>query len=140
MTENNILVDSSFLVALGDMRDKYHRRAIEFAQHNQQQRVVPDVVLPEVTHLLNYAIGHHAVRVFLRALAQSDIHLEPITLDDLERAIVIMEQHADAKLDFVDCCIMALAERLNITRVCTFDRRDFSIFRPVHCSYLKLLP
>ena len=40
-----------------------------------------------------------------------------------------MEKYADARFDFVDCCIMALAERLAITQICTFDRRDFSIFK-----------
>jgi hypothetical protein len=35
---------------------------------------------------------------------------------------------------------MALSERLQITQVCTFDRRDFSIFRPTHYDYLELLP
>jgi len=48
--------------------------------------------------------------------------------------------YADARLDFVDCCIMALTERLDIRRVATFDRRDFSIFRPNHGDYLELLP
>lgn len=36
--------------------------------------------------------------------------------------------------------IMALTERLGITQVYTFDRRDFSIFRPAHCDFLQLLP
>jgi predicted nucleic acid-binding protein len=39
-----------------------------------------------------------------------------------------------------DCCIMTLSERLNITQVCTFDQRDFLIFRPKHCDYLDILP
>lgn len=29
---------------------------------------------------------------------------------------------------------------LAITRICAFDRRDFSIFRPRHCDYYDLLP
>jgi len=52
----------------------------------------------------------------------------------------ISQQYADARLDLVDCCIMAIAERLNVTRVATFDRRDFSVFKPNHCDYLDLLP
>ncbi|HLV37426.1 MAG TPA: hypothetical protein VKY59_20070 [Spirillospora sp.] len=36
--------------------------------------------------------------------------------------------------------LYALADRLSITQVCTFDRRDFAIFRPAHSDYLKLLP
>lgn len=51
-----------------------------------------------------------------------------------------MRKYRDAELDFVDCCLTALAERLNITRICTFDRRDFSIIRPKHTDYLELLP
>ena len=35
---------------------------------------------------------------------------------------------------------MTIAERLGVTRIATFDRRDFSIFRPRHCDYLDLLP
>ncbi len=52
----------------------------------------------------------------------------------------IMEQYQDAAFDFTDAAIMALTERLNIKRGCTFDRRDFSVFRPLHCEYLELLP
>jgi uncharacterized protein len=52
----------------------------------------------------------------------------------------IMRQYQDAEFDFVDTSIMAIAERLNIKQICTFDHRDFSIFRPKHCDYLKLLP
>ena len=61
-------------------------------------------------------------------------------LADLQRARAIMAAYPEADLDFVDCCLMALSERLKITQICTFDRRDFSIFRPQHCDYLELLP
>lgn len=36
--------------------------------------------------------------------------------------------------------LVALAERLNLTQVCTFDRRDFNLIRPRHCDHLDLLP
>lgn len=52
----------------------------------------------------------------------------------------IMLHYATAKFDFVDCCIMALSERLEITQVGTLDKRDFGIFRPKHVSHLDLLP
>jgi len=48
--------------------------------------------------------------------------------------------YTDAEFDLVDCCIMPLSERLNITQVATFDRRDFSTHRPGQCNYLELLP
>lgn len=67
-------------------------------------------------------------------------HFSPIEADDLDRVRQILSTYADAELDIVDCCIMALAERLNITRIATFDRRDFSLVRPRHCDFLELLP
>jgi len=36
--------------------------------------------------------------------------------------------------------LVKFAERLQVTQIATFDRRDFSIFRPRHCAYLTLLP
>ncbi|AKV66261.1 hypothetical protein VL20_1074 [Microcystis panniformis FACHB-1757] len=47
---------------------------------------------------------------------------------------------AQPNLDFTDAAIIAIAERLTITRVYTLDRRDFSIIRPSHCDYFELFP
>jgi predicted nucleic acid-binding protein len=44
------------------------------------------------------------------------------------------------KLDFVDTLIVAIAERLNILRVLTLDRRDFHLIRPKHCGAFEILP
>jgi len=65
---------------------------------------------------------------------------EVLTPEDLVRMKQIMRQYASAAFDYTDAAIMALAERLNITLVYTFDRRDFTVFRPKHCDYLELLP
>lgn len=60
--------------------------------------------------------------------------------EDMERVIEIMHQYDTSAFDLVDTAIMALSERLAIDTVLTFDRRDFSIFRPRHTSHLRLLP
>jgi len=56
------------------------------------------------------------------------------------RSAEILRLYADANLDFVDALIVATAERLNITRVLTLDRRDFQLIRPKHCVSFELLP
>ncbi len=68
------------------------------------------------------------------------MQLEPITMPDIRHAYEIMERYTDARFDFVDCCIMSLAERLDIRQICTFDRRDFNIYKPEHGNTLELLP
>jgi predicted nucleic acid-binding protein len=52
----------------------------------------------------------------------------------------ILDQYADARIDFGDATIVALAERLGITRILTTDQRHFRLFRPRHCTALEILP
>jgi hypothetical protein len=134
------LIDTSFLYALADPADIHREKAAAFAHNDRRLRVMPDVVLTEVMYLVGRFLSHTAMLQFLHSIAYSDAVFEPINKNDLKRAHEIMSQYADARLDFVDCCIMALAERLNVGCVCTFDRRDFSLFKPSHCEYLELLP
>ncbi|MBN2305161.1 MAG: PIN domain-containing protein [Anaerolineae bacterium] len=140
MMRQRVLVDSSFLFALYDQSSDRHEAAQSATQTLVALPIVPNVVLTEVTFLLRRAGSVPAVTRFLDAFVASRFELESVTLDTLRRARGIMADYADSRFDFVDCCIMALAEQLAITQVCTFDRRDFSIFRPTHCDYLDLLP
>ncbi len=137
---NKVLIDTGFLFALYNQSDNYHQRALNFAAQNHSELVIPDVVLPEVAFLFSRYGGVPAVVRFLQTLVDIQPRLEPLTNIDIQRAGEIMELYSDSKLDFVDCSIMTLAERLNITQVCTFDRRDFTIFRPRHCEHFELLP
>jgi len=140
ITRIKVLVDSSFLYALFDHTDNYHTKAFNWSSGNPALMLVPQVALNEVMFLLNRNGGVPATVAFLNGFTVSPYELTSITVDDLKRVSQIRQQYAQARLDFVDCCIMALAERLNITSVCTFDRRDFAIFRPQHTPYLELLP
>jgi predicted nucleic acid-binding protein len=137
---DEILVDSSFVYALYSSKDQKHHQALEFSQQSTAQSVIPDVILPEVAFLFQRAGGIPAVSAFLRNFAAAEVEPTGLLLRDIQRAEAIMRTYASAELDFVDCAVMALAERLNIRQVLTFDRRDFSIVRPAHCEYLELLP
>jgi uncharacterized protein len=140
MPLSKILVDSSYLYALFDEKNEKFKNAVLVADLYQAQFVIPHVVLPEVAYLFNREGGVPAVLAFLDALTKMQPQLEAVSLSDLVRAREIMAAFRDSRLDFVDCCIMALSERLNITQICTFDHRDFGIFRPEHTSYLEILP
>lgn len=89
---------------------------------------------------MHRAGGTPAVASFLKAFIAAQPVLQTLTLDDLNRVHEIILAYPRARFDLVDCCIMALSERLDIRHVATFDRRDFLIFHPNHCDYLELLP
>ncbi len=134
------ILDTSFLFALTDLSDRNHNRVLSVAQNINELLVLPTVVLPEVCYLIASRLGHRAMRQFLSNLLDNNIQFESLTPDNLKRVNEILEQYADNQLDFVDAAIVTIAERSNITRILTLDRRDFSLFRPKHCGYFELLP
>jgi uncharacterized protein len=136
----NVLVDSSFLFAINNPKDKNRSLALKVAQVKIRRYIVPDLVLAETSHMLRARIGQTAALNFIEVLVNSTMELEPITKPDLQRAHAIMKTYASADLDLADCCIMAQSERLQIQHICTFDERDFRLFRPQHCNHLLLLP
>jgi predicted nucleic acid-binding protein len=134
------LIDTNMLLAFAFARDANHELASRTLHSlSQETRIVPTPVLTELFYMTMVRINYvRAIQVF--ASTRAGFQIQSLTNADLIRMQQIMEQYQDAAFDFTDTAIMALAERLNITRVCTFDRRDFSIFRPAHCDYLELLP
>ncbi|MFN5501089.1 MAG: type II toxin-antitoxin system VapC family toxin [Pseudanabaena sp.] len=135
-----VVLDTSFLFALTDLTDLNHDCVLAVVQSINEPLLLPSVVLPEVCYLIASRLGHQAMRKFIANLVVSGVQIESMMATDLERVGQILEQYADSQLDFVDAVIVAISERLRITRVLTLDRRDFSIMRPIHCDYFEILP
>ena len=93
-----------------------------------------------MAYLLARDIGNDAAADFISSLAATELILEAPLAEDYVRSAEILRQYADASLDFVDALIAATAERLNIKRLLTLDRRDFQLIRPKHCDSFELLP
>ncbi|MFZ9736390.1 MAG: type II toxin-antitoxin system VapC family toxin [Prochlorotrichaceae cyanobacterium] len=134
------ILDTSFLFALTDRNDRNHQAVLTVAQSANETLVLPVVVLPEICYLLVSRLGHQAMRNFMVSVTPDAVQVESLTREDLQRIHQILEDYADNQLDFTDAAIVAMAERLAITRVYTLDRRDFSIIRPKHCDYFDLFP
>jgi hypothetical protein len=136
----SVLLDTSFLLAFAFRRDANHARAAELMNELRTElRVVPAPVLVELFYMTMIRVSYsHALRLF--SSTRTACHIEALNDADMDRMQQIMNTYADAEFDFTDVALMAGGERLGITRVCTFDRRDFSIFRPAHCPAYELLP
>jgi predicted nucleic acid-binding protein len=136
----NILVDTSCLYALVDASAGEHTAVARIVHTSARYLILPTPVLPEVCYLIHSRLGHVVMRRFLNELASGEPRLESIQQADLKRITEILDQYADAHLDFTDAAIIVIAERLNLRRILTLDRRDFSIVRPRHCDFFELLP
>ena len=135
-----IIVDTGPLYALADKLDPYHKPVANFIAQTQETLIIPSSVIPEVCYLMLANIGAKAEIAFLRALANQELIVEHFTRADLTRAVEILEQYRDAELGMVDATVMAMAERMKIKTILTVDRRDFGLFRPVHCEAFTLVP
>lgn len=134
------IVDTSFIVSLLNPLEKHHAACVEVARSLQPTLILPVTVLPETTYLLSRWVSHRAMRRFVNQVRDPQWQIENLTAPDLRRAYQLLEQYADARLDFTDATVVALAERLDITLVLTLDRRDFSLVRPQHVDYFTVLP
>jgi predicted nucleic acid-binding protein len=136
----SLLADTSFVLALFDRSARGHAEAQAFYLAAEETILLPAITLPELAFYFNRLGGSKGVANALRATRSSRVELIDLVEEDYDRAADILTKYHDSRIDFVDACIMALAERLKITRILTFDRRDFGLYRPAHCDFFELLP
>jgi hypothetical protein len=134
------ILDTSFLVSVTNPAEVHHAACLRVAETLHESLIVPQVVLPETTYLIAKYQGEPVMQAFVKHLLSPAWRLEPLQTADLARASDLLDRYADLKLDFADACIVALAERLNVRRVLTLDRRHFTAVRPRHCSAFEVLP
>lgn len=122
-------------------KDAWHTKvsqATEIAE--REPLILPLPAVTEITYLLNRSLGLSAVVEFVESLANTRLIIESPVPEDFLRSAAILRKYDDANIDFVDACIVAMAERLKITKILTVDRRHFSIFKPLHCDSFEILP
>lgn len=133
------LLDTGFLLAVLDADDEFHESCAA-ALLDEPQPLLPDVVLPELGFMILRELGYPVLVHFLQSIVRGELVIERTTNDDLTRTAEILEKYSDSRIDFVDCVIAAMAERLKIETILTVDQRHFQLFRPRHCSHFDILP
>ncbi|GIK58636.1 MAG: PIN domain-containing protein [Chloroflexi bacterium] len=135
----NALLDTGFLLAVLDADDKLHPACVKALQGTSNP-ILPDAVIPELAYMVLRELGYEVLITFLDSLLNGELTIEKTTRTDLARAREILQKYADSRIDFVDCVIAAMAERLEIQRILTVDRRHFSLFRPHPWGYFEIIP
>lgn len=135
----SVLLDTGFLLAVLDADDEYHDSCTS-ALLSESNLLLPDVVIPELAYLILRELGYSVLAAFLNSILTGELVIEITKHEDLARTVQLLEKYADSRVDFVDCVIVAMAERLGIQRVLTVDRRHFALFQPKHCPYFDIAP
>lgn len=134
------IMDTGFWYASIDNSDEHHLTVGSIADSIHQKVIVPIPVITETAYLVQKNRGVSGLVAFSDSLAVTKFILEPPIDIDYVRTAAILRKYNDANIDFVDACIVAMAERLKITKILTVDRRHFGIFKPEHCDSFEILP
>lgn len=135
-----ILIDTNVLVAAARTADTNHDAAARLLETINEPLLVPPTVLAEVCYLLNEWGGPGVEVRFLRDIRPGGLQLAELTTADVARMADLVERYADLRLGGTDASLVAIAERLRIDRIATFDRRHFTVVRPAHVAAFTLLP
>jgi len=125
-----IFLDTSFLIALSDEKDKNHKRAktsLKELVGKGSRFIVGRNILNEYLDGVTKRISKEkAIEEMDNILNSKLLLVEPITERDWDKAIVFFKKYNDQQIDLTDCLSFAIMERLELKGVLTFDN-DFRI-------------
>lgn len=134
------ILDAGFLYALFDETDTHYTPVLNAMRSYRGRIILPVPAITETAYLIRRNLNVEALAIFLESLNVVAYELESPLPADYLRSAEILRKYNDSNIDFVDACIVAMAERLNITKILTVDRRHFGIFKPSHCDSFEILP
>ena len=135
-----LVLDTSTLLAALDAGEPRHEECVRALADGRVELILPLLVLAELEYWCAKRGGTSAWLLFLDDVLAGAYRLEAPTTADLGRARELQARYADLDLGIVDATIVALAERLDLTRVATLDHRHFTVVRPSHVEAFELLP
>lgn len=137
---DTIIIDTGIVYALADRKDTWHKKSVDFMEKFGGRLILPSPAIPEVCYLMNKFLGEAVERKFLDSLIRRELLTEHFNIHDLKRSGEILKKYRDLNIGFVDASIVAISERLGISKILTADRRHFSAIQPGHCAAFTLLP
>ena len=133
-----VLVDAGPLVAILDQSDPHHVACVETLRTLRDPLVTVWPAFTEAMYLLGPSWrGQKAL--------WSRVETDGLTLASLDEADAprmrgLMEQYRDLPMDLADAALVRVAEREDLTRIFTLDRRHFSVYRPGRRRRFSILP
>jgi predicted nucleic acid-binding protein len=135
-----LIVDTGVLLAAADNADADHDACAGLLEREAGPLVTTALVIAETAYLIGRQLGARAEAQFFRAIADGDVHVETLTAADDRRIAELVERYADLPLGGTDASLIAIAERLDQSRIATLDRRHFTVVRPEHVDAFELIP
>lgn len=124
-----IAVDTGFLYALADARDRWHAAAFSQAATAAEGWITTWPVLTECCHFLGSRLGPRYVQALLDDVADGALLVWDIPAAAASEIGKPMRKYAALPMDLADASLVLLAERLGHGRILSTDTRDFGAYR-----------
>lgn len=133
----NVLLDTSPIVAFIDADDANHAACTAFLKHFKGVFYSTEAILTESLHLLGdyFQNQKNCFQLFSRV-----VRLISADKESLDRSMELMEKYHDIPMDFADATLVTLAEDLQCPEIFTLDRRGFETYRWGHNKVFKIYP
>ncbi len=135
-----LIVDTGVLLAAADNTDRAHTVCADLVAMTSDTLVTTALVVAEAGYMIERQLGSGAEAQFYPSVAAGDVLVEVLTAGDFVRIAELIEVYADFPIGGTDASLVAIAERLGVTRIATLDRRHFSAVKPTHCPAFRLVP
>lgn len=135
-----LVVDTGVLVAAADRTDRHHESSAAIIRDDPGPLITTALVIAEAAYLLDRELGPDAEAALYTSIIDGDLTVEHLGPQDWNRIRDLVQIYADLRLGGTDASIVAIAERLGVKRVATFNGRHFAVVRPAHCDALDLIP
>ncbi len=124
-----IAVDTGFLLALVDARDRWHERAMAQRGSASEGWITTWPVLTETAHFYRSRLGERFVQALLGDVADGELLVWDIPAASVSRIGELMHKYASLPMDLADASLVLLAEHLGHGRILSTDMRDFGAYR-----------
>ena len=135
-----IIADTSALLAFFTEFGPKHDAVVAWLDLNPGDLVVSPFVLAEIDYLVARRKGVAVELAVLRELAGGAFLLPAISPQALHNAIDVVDRYRDLDIGIADASIVVLADRYRTNTVLTWDRRHFSVLRPLAGGRFTLVP
>lgn len=135
-----IVLDTSVIYALLDAADRRHREAVAWYRKLDDDLATTPLVLAEADHLTSARLGHRAA-----AALRSDVRAGAYAVEwwptAAAEASSVAEKYAELGVSLTDASLVALAARMGVVSIATFDERHFRAMKPLRGGRaFRLLP
>lgn len=120
----NVIIDSSAIVALLDPREEHHRWARKATAELPLPWVTCEAVIVEAFYLLEELESDRLVRLLKDGRVQISYNLK----EDLNKVLDLMSKYATIPMSLADACLVRMTELLPDPLLVTTDA-DFKIYR-----------